>query len=273
MAYRGLFDMGEAATAAVDWLSMAHNGHPAAAIDPETLFDFQEVRPEVRIGANGTREIHWPANNVVYAKTKDDNRDLVLLSGVEPHLRWRSFGHAIKSIVDHTGSELVVTVGSSLAMVPHTRAFPVKASAGDAELATTLNVPPPSYEGPTGLVGSLHHQLGELGVPTLSLRVEIPHYVPGPPSPKATAALLAHLDHLCGIPTGHARMADEIRDWEIRVHRALVDDKDVAEYVEELEAQADAEPSVSFTDHDITAEIETFLDSRRGESEPGTDNE
>lgn len=251
--------MGEAATSAVNWLSMTHNGRPVAAIDPETLFDFQEVRPEVRLGANGSREIHWPANNAVFARTGEGAHDLVLLSGVEPNLRWRSFGDAIKSIIDHTGAELVVTLGSSLAMVPHTRAFPVTASAGDAELAERLGVSRPSYVGPTGLVGALHDQLGGHGIPMLSLRVDIPHYVPGSPSPKATAALLANLEQLCRIPTAHAGLADEIREWEVRVNRAMADDDEVREYVEELEEQTDANPSVSFVGGDITIEIEDFL--------------
>lgn len=263
MAFRGFFDMGEAATSAVNWLSMAHNGHPAAAIDPEELFDFQEVRPEVRVGVSGKREIHWPTNNAVYACTDDGLHDLVLLSGVEPNLRWRSFGQAIKTIVDHTGAELLVTLGSSLSMVPHTRAFPVTASAGDAALAHSFGVSRPSYVGPTGLVGSLHHQLGSQGVPMLSVRVDIPHYVPGSPSPKATAALLANLEQLCGIPTAHAGLADEIREWEVRVHRAMADDDEVREYVEELEEQTDANPSITFDGGDITIEIEDFLLGRR----------
>ena len=175
VAFKGLFDMGEAATGAVDWLSMTHNGSPAAAIDPETLFDFQEVRPHVRLGVNGAREILWPANNVVWAKTAGDARDLVLLSGTEPNLRWRSFGETLLELIDVTGTELVVTLGSALGMVPHTRSFPVTASTGDSDLASALGIGKPTYEGPTGLVGSLHQDLHDRAIPTMSLRVSVPH--------------------------------------------------------------------------------------------------
>ncbi len=261
VAFRGLFDMGEAATSAVDWLSMTHAGHPAAYIDPETLFDFQETRPEVRIGADGAREIIWPANNAVWAKTPDGCRDLVLLSGVEPNLRWRSFGETLAEIIDRTGCELVVTLGSTLAMAPHTRAFPVKASTVDPDLATRLGVAQPTYEGPTGLIGSLHQQLAG-GPPMLSLRVSIPHYVPGAPSPKATAALLFHLERLTGIATEHASMADEIRDWERRVHQALADDEDVRAYVEQLETDVDAQPVVDLSVDGLDDATEAFLRER-----------
>ncbi len=267
IAFKGLFDMGEAATGAVDWLSMTHSGQPGAMIDPETLFDFQEVRPEVRLGVNGAREILWPANNVVWAKTEPDARDLVLLSGVEPNLRWRSFSDTLRELVDITGTELVVTLGSSLGMVPHTRSFPVAASTGDAELAERLGVGKPTYEGPTGLVGSLQHELTLHNIPSMSLRVSVPHYVPGSPSPKATAALLANLEQICGVHTDHAGLADEIRDWEARVHQALVDDEDVKAYVADLEQSADSEPEMIFDsgDGDMAAEIESFLRNRADE--------
>ncbi len=263
LAFKGLFDMGEAATAAVDWLSMTHEGRPAAAIDPEMLFDFQETRPQVSIGVGGKREIHWPTNNVLWARTPEGHRDLVLLSGVEPNFRWRSFGECLGEVIAHTGSELVITLGSTLAMTPHTRHFPVKASSGDEELASRLGISRPSYEGPTGLVGSLHEQLGSGSTPLLSLRVSVPHYVPGPPSPKATAALLATLEQLLRIPTDHAGLADDIREWESRVHRALSDDDEVRAYVEELEATADSQPDVLYRSGDLADEIEAFLRDQR----------
>lgn len=266
MAFKGLFDMGEAATAAVDWLSMIHKGQPGAIIDPETLFDFQEVRPHIRLGVNGTREVVWPANNIVWAKTPDGVRDLVLLSGIEPNLRWRSFSETLRELIEVTGSELVVTLGSLLGMVPHTRAFPVAASTSNAELAERLNVGKPTYEGPTGLVGSLHQEFAQNSIPCVSLRVTIPHYVPGNPSPKATAALLARFESLCTVKTDHASLADDIRDWESRVHQALDDDDDVKAYVADLEEQADSQPTLAFDDPgDMAKEIEAFLRNRSDE--------
>jgi len=266
MAFKGLFDTGEAATGAIDWLSMVHESKPGAVIDPETLFDFQQTRPRVRVGVNGAREIVWPSNNIVWAKTEPGERDLVLLAGVEPNLRWRSFGESIRELIEATGTELVVTLGAILGTVPHTRSLPVTASTGDAELATRLGIGRPTYEGPTGLVGSLHDNLGGAGIPCISLRVTVPHYVPGAPSPKATAALLAHLERICGIHTEHAGLAHDIRDWESLVHQALVTDDEVRAYVESLENDADDEPTMLFDDEsDVAAEIEGFLRMREEE--------
>ncbi len=260
VAFRGLFDIGEAATAAVEWMSMTHQGHPAATIDPETLFDFQETRPEIRVGANGAREIHWPSNNLLWAQTDGRDRDLVLLSGHEPHLRWRSFGETIIELIKQTGVELVVTLGATLGTTPHTRSFPVTASTGNSELASRLGLAMPTYEGPTGLIGSLHEALADSVSAMISLRVSVPHYIPGPPSPKATAALLARLESLTGMSTEHANLADEIRDWESRVHLAIDDDDEVKAYVAQLEQQFDEQPRLDEADAStLTDEIETFL--------------
>jgi len=185
------------------------------------------------------------------------------LSGVEPNFRWRSFGECLEDVIGHTGAELVITLGSTLAMTPHTRQFPVKASSGDHDLASRLGISRPSYEGPTGLVGSLHDQLGAGPTPLLSLRVSVPHYVPGPPSPKATAALLATVEQLLRIPTDHAGLADDIRDWESRVHSALSDDDEVRAYVEQLESTADSQPDVMYSSGDLADEIEAFLRDQR----------
>ena len=266
MAFKGLFDMGEAATSAVDWLSMTHNGKPLASIDPELLFDFQETRPHVRLGANGNREIHWPTNNILFAKTPEGSSDLVLLSGVEPNLRWRSFCQTLTEIMDSANVSKVITLGAALAMVPHTRSFPVTASTRDEALAAELEIGAPTYEGPTGLIGTLHQELQGSSLPVLSLRVNVPHYVPGSPSPKATSALLAHVETLCGIPTDHVGLADEIRDWESQVHQALADDDDVRSYVADLEKKSDEDPSIIFDVGDMAAEVESFL---RGQQEEG----
>ena len=263
LAFKGLFDIGAAATGAVDWLSITHQGQPAASIDPELLFDFQETRPEIRLGRSGNREIHWPSNNAVWAKTETGVPDLVLLSGVEPNLRWRSFSSVIADLCEHTNTALVVTLGASLAVVPHSRRLPVKASTGDPELAERLGVAKPSYEGPTGLIGSLHQFLGDAGVPVMSLTVSVPHYVPSSPSPKATAALLANFERLVKIPTGHAGMADDIRDWESRVHQAIEEDEEVRSYVADLEEQSDDEPQILLDTSDVATEIEHFLRERR----------
>lgn len=265
VAFKGLFDMGAAATGAVDWLSMTHGGKPAASIDPELLFDFQETRPEIRLGRTGNREILWPTNNAVWAKTDDGTPDLVLLSGVEPNLRWRSFSETLRQLIVITGASTVVSMGASLAMVPHTRSFPVKASTGNRELSDRLGIAKPSYEGPTGLIGSLHQHLEEHGIAAMSLGVAVPHYVPSAPSPKATAALLAVFERYLDIPTGHAGLADEIRDWESRVHRALEDDEDVRAYVTDLERRNDDAPEVVVNPGDMSIEIEDFLRGRPGD--------
>ena len=205
VALEGLFDAAMAATSATQHIVEASDAATVIArIDPETFFDFQQRRPEVFIDEDGTRRLSWPDNIVHHVPTHGPH-DLLLLSGVEPHLRWRTFTQAIEHIAMVTEAEMVVTLGAMVGMAPHTRPLGVVGSATDAELAERLGLGRPSYQGPTGVVGVLHDRLDAANIPVISLRVSIPHYVPSPPNPEATRSLLRRLELITGVATAHQK--------------------------------------------------------------------
>ena len=265
-AFQGLFDVGGAATGALEWLSENNDCSRVAHVDPEEFFNFTEQRPLVRL-RDGERIIEWPTNDVHVLRSPKAEHDLMLVVGVEPHLRWRSFADAIAEIVDSAGVTLVVTVGAQIADIPHTRPFTVTGSTSDAGLAKAWGLNSPSYEGPTGVVGVLHERFEQLGVPAVSLRAAVPHYVPGAPNPKGARALLERLERVTGLPTAWSELDEAAADWERRVNEAMQSDDDVVAYVRRLEARADAkaEQSVPSPD-DLGAEFERFL---RRQSESG----
>ena len=181
-AWDGWFDVGGAATGAVT----ARGGDDAVRvghIDADEFFDFHERRPQVRVGPEGRRIVEWPPNEVSCLAVPGRDRDLVLIEGVEPHLRWRTFVDAVVEVVRRFDVRLVVTLGAMVAEVPHTRPPTITGSTTDAELAELLRLGRPSYQGPTGVVGVLHERLDELGIPAVSLRASVPHYVSGSPNP------------------------------------------------------------------------------------------
>jgi hypothetical protein len=263
LAFRGLFDAANAATAAVEWLAQRKGAHLLARIDPEGFFDFQQQRPLVQIDEDGRREILWPYNDFV-GSASDGPRDLVVCAGYEPHLRWRTFAAYVLDVVRRCDAEMVVTLGSMVGLVPHTRPLPVTGSAANPELARRLGLGSPSYEGPTGVVGTLHDLLDDAGIPVVSLRVAIPHYVPAPPNPKATATLLQRLEQVTGIPTGHEQMVIDGRDWQEQVSVVAADDPQVVGYVRRLEEQYDEEEPIP-SGEDLAAELEAFLREQRGD--------
>ena len=269
VAFEGLFDAAEAATSALDWIRQRTDSTAVAMIDPEKFFNFQEARPTVRLDTDGERVIDWPTTEV-YSVVTDAARDLVVMTGVEPHLRWSSFSDHVLEVARRAGCEMVVTVGAFIGMVPHTRPFSVTGSAVHPDLARRLNLSQPSYEGPTGVVGVINSRLERSNVPVISLRVEVPHYVPGPPNPKATQALLRRLEQTTGVTTGYEELDTEVAEWMTRVDQAVSSDDESREYVKRLERQVDSDEELLPTGDDLAAELEAFLrDQPVSDDDPG----
>lgn len=259
VALEGWFDVAQAATEAVRHLGRRYDATEVASIDAEDYFDFTARRPDVRL-VGGDRVIVWPANDCLGAPTDGIGRDLLLLAGIEPHLRWRSFCGDLVEIIRATGTELVITVGALADAVPHTRPAMVRGSSTNSDLADRLGLDRPSYQGPTGLIGVLHDRLDREDIPVISLRVAVPHYVANAQNPRASQALLLHLERVTGIRTGHADLDERITEWAQQVDRAVAEDSEVAAYVRRLEAQADARLPLDLpSGDDLAAEVERFL--------------
>lgn len=270
VAFEGVFDAAESATSALRWIAERSDTQKMAEIDPEVYFNFQEARPMARIADDGNRVIDWPATKVEAVRT-DSGRDLVVMTGVEPHLRWNSFADQVVEVARRSGCEMVVTVGAMVAMVPHTRPFAVIGSAIHPELAARLNLSKPSYQGPTSLIGVLNAHLERANIPVISLRVSVPHYVPGPPNPKATRALLRRLQQTTGVPTDYEELDAEVSEWSSQVDRAVASDDESQQYVERLERQVDSDEEMLPSGDDLAAELEAFLRDERRADEDGDD--
>jgi proteasome assembly chaperone (PAC2) family protein len=275
-AFRGWNDGGQGASLAAGYLAKAWDARRFAEIDPEGFFDFQATRPHVRLEEGFTRRIDWPETVFFHARPHRLDRDAVLLLGVEPNLRWRTFSGLIVDFAKELGVELVVTLGALLADVPHTRPTPVTGSATDPDLIERLGLQASRYEGPTGIVGVLHDACKRDGIQSASLWAAVPHYVSLAPSPKAAAALCERLATLLGaeIDTGEL---DEAADAYVRqVSEAIAADEETASYVEDLERRADEiDESDLPSGETLAAELSRFLKEREeGEGdEPGPSSE
>ncbi|MFN0092567.1 MAG: PAC2 family protein [Acidimicrobiales bacterium] len=266
VAFEGWFDAGEAATGAVRWVSQNYNAELAARIDPEPYYNFQQARPRVRFDSKGERVIEWPSNDCSAVHLEGQSHDLAMIAGVEPHLRWRAFAADLIELARGFSAEMVVTLGSLIDRVPHTRQPPVKGSSTNDELAHRLGLDRPTYQGPTGIVGVLHDALDKESLPVISLRVAIPHYVSGTPNPKATKALLAYFEQVTGVTTHHAKLDHAAVEWERRVDEAVASDDDVQSYVRRVEEEVDRQAEQEIPSGDaLAAEFEKFLREQRGE--------
>jgi proteasome assembly chaperone (PAC2) family protein len=260
VALRGWFDVSGVATGALEWAIQDRSVTIVASIDPDPFFDFTQERPETVIDEDGERHIRWPENDFLIARFPEGSRDLVMLSGVEPHLHWGVFADCIVECAKQLGCEVVVTVGAAAEGVPHTRSPHVVGSSSNHSLARRLGLSRPQYQGPTGVVGVIQERLDREGIAGVSLRVGVPHYLANAQHPKSSAALLRHLEHVLGIPTSHGEMYEEIQRWE-ELHDAAVEgDDQTVSYLTMLEDEYDRRTEAELPSADALAEeFEQFL--------------
>jgi proteasome assembly chaperone (PAC2) family protein len=261
--FEGWNDAANAASDAAGWLTRRFAAAKMASMDPEEHFDFQSARPTVELVDGVTRHLSWPAND--FFAVPVETRDLVVLRGVEPNLRWPTFCREVLDVVGETGCEMVVTLGALLADVPHTRPIRVTGATSDPELMTSLGLQRSRYEGPTGIVGVLHDAARAAGVTSASLWAPVPHYVSSPPNPAATRALLDRLGRLLGTPFELGELDEQSRAWRTRVDEVVADDSDVRAYVGQLEERYDTEADVP-SGETLAAEVEQFLRNQRDDS-------
>lgn len=242
-AFTGWNDAGDAATDAIELLANQYGAEQVGYIDPEEHIDFQALRPTVVISDGVTREIRWPGTRILAARVPDAARDLVLVLGPEPHLKWRDYCDAVLEVVGELGCELAVTLGSLLADASHHRPVRITGSTTEPALMTRLGMSRSRYEGPTGIVGVLHDVLRSSGVPSASLWAPVPHYVASPPNPPGQLALLEGLAALAEVPIGLGELRVQAAAWRARIDAFVADDDDLSQYVARLDAQAEDEPA------------------------------
>jgi predicted ATP-grasp superfamily ATP-dependent carboligase len=266
-AFEGWNDAGEAASGVISHLSLAWQATPVGAIDPEDYYDFQVTRPVTEVAEGRTERLIWPTTRLLMAKQDASERDLVLVHGIEPNMRWRGFCSELVTSFSALGAELVVLLGALLADSPHTRPVPVAAAASDPALAADLRAEPVDYKGPTGIVGVLQHACVDVGIPAVSLWASVPHYVAQPPCPKATLALIRGVEDVLDVSLPLADLPQEARAWEHGVDELAEQDTEVAEYVRTLEEAKDATDLPEASGDAIAREFERYLRRRR---DPGS---
>ncbi|WP_432547265.1 PAC2 family protein [Kineococcus sp. SYSU DK004] len=261
-AFEGWNDAGEAASQAVAHLHEVWGAEDLLELDPEEYHDFQVNRPMVDYDEDGRRRLTWPTTKVSYARLPDASRDVLLVRGIEPSMRWRTYSQELVRAARDNGASLVLTLGALLADVPHTRPLPVTSSSDDDELVESLGVEPSRYEGPTGIVGVVQDAVARAGIPSVSLWAAVPHYVGQPPSPKGTLALLHRVEEVLDISVPLGDLPEDARAWERGVDELAGEDAEIAEYVQQLEEAKDTAELPEASGEAIAREFERYLRRR-----------
>src|SRR5436189_970711 len=264
-AFAGWNDAASAASAALEAVAASLDSEVVGRIDPEEFYDFQVNRPTIRLVEGQTREIDWPANTLLAAEVPSAERDLALLSGMEPNVRWRTFAESIVEAAKRLEVQMVITLGALIADVAHTRPVPITGLASNSELVERLGLSRSTYEGPTGIVGVLHDACRRQDLVSASLWAAVPHYVAAVPNPKAALALLRRLEGLTGIAVEASELEDATSRFDEQVDSAVAANPEIEELVRNLEASQEEElelgENVPSAD-DIAKEFQRFLRQR-----------
>ena len=267
-AFEGWNDAADSSTAAVEHLEQVWTARPVTAMDPEDFYDFQVNRPIVSLAEGETRNIEWPTTRFSVATPPGTERDVLLIRGIEPSMRWRTFCGEILELCHSLEVNRIVLLGALLADVPYTRPLPISGSAASREAAERFNLTPTRYDGPTGIVGVLHEACIRAELDALSFWVHVPHYANNPPCPKATLALLHRVEDVLDLPVPMMDLAEESAEWEERLRAAAEQDAELAEYVRELEERVGDEGMQPLSGDEIAQEFEKYLRRRGGSTGP-----
>jgi proteasome assembly chaperone (PAC2) family protein len=268
-AFEGWNDAGDAATGAIEYLELTWDAQPLAALDPDEYYDFQVNRPTVSLVDGVTRRISWPTTRLSVCRPTGADFDLVLVRGIEPNMRWRSFCDELLEIVRELGVRTVVTLGALLSDSPHTRPTPVTGTSYDADSATRYGLERSRYEGPTGIVGVLQDACVNAGIPAISFWAAVPHYVAQPPNPKATIALLHRVEEVLDIAVPLGELPAQADEWQKLVDEMAEEDEDVQEYIRNLEERDDSGELRETSGDVIAKEFERYLRRRDKGGPPG----
>ncbi|MFP5021271.1 PAC2 family protein [Pseudonocardia phyllosphaerae] len=270
-SFEGWNDAGEAASTALEHLELSWDAEPLTSIDPEEYYDFQVTRPHVKLAGGVTRNIEWQTTRLSWATLPGTDRHVVLVNGIEPNLRWRSFCAELVGHAERLGVTKVITLGALLTEVPHTRPTPVNGTAWDAESLKEMGIEPSNYEGPTGIVAVFQQACVQAGIPALSYWAEVPHYVSQAQVPKAAVALLHRIEEALDVEVPLGSLPEKAEEWERTVSEMADADDEVREYVRQLEEQAsetEAEETAAelrdTSGDTIAADFERYLRRRGG---------
>ena len=258
-AFEGWNDAAESATSAITHLLTIWSHQQIAVVDSEEYYDFQVNRPQIKIDESNIREIIWPGTIVYAVSAPALANDFLIVRGVEPSMRWKSFISDLLDLADDYEVSVIISIGALLADAPHSRPFNVTISGAHPEVSERFGLEISKYEGPTGIIGVLQDGAFRRGIDAISLWAAVPHYVATPPCPKAALALINALEDFLEVSLPQGDLPERAKLWEAQVDQMAADDAEVGDYVRQLESSKDSAELPEISGESIAREVERFL--------------
>ena len=254
LAFAGWNDAGGASTWAIRSLIEKTIATEILTFDSEEFYDFSRERPTVQLDGE-SRFLSWPKNTI----SLSNDGSLLFMEGVEPQLNWQTFTQNILAEAKKYNVSMIVTLGSLLAEVPHSRPVLIHGVSENTEINRTYGLQTSSYEGPTGIIGVINQLSTDAGIPNMSFWATVPNYVAGAESPKAALALIERLKTTLNLSLNTTDLEIASSAYERQINQIIEGDEDTSKYVDELEDSYDAGDYEVASPEDFVKDVENFL--------------
>lgn len=241
-AFGGWNDASEAATATIKFLIDKWKPEKFAEIDSEDFFDYTETRPTVKLVEGIQRTIVWPSNVFYAYKNAEFTRDVILVQGFEPQLKWKTFTQTFLQVCKRFSASEVVFLGALLAEVPHSIDVPISGTSSEKDVMERLremDVRGSRYEGPTGILGVLQEACHSAHIPAASFWAAVPHYLAATPNIKVTAALLTYINTFLSFGLDLGGIQSEALHFDEQISQLVARNPEASAYVKRLEQQVE----------------------------------
>ena len=254
LAFAGWNDAGGASTWAIRSLIEKTIATEILTFDSEEFYDFSRERPTVQLDGE-SRFLSWPKNTI----SLSNDGSLLFMEGVEPQLNWQTFTQNILAEAKKYNVSMLITLGSLLAEVPHSRPVLIHGVSENTEINRTYGLQTSSYEGPTGIIGVINQLSTDAGIPNMSFWATVPNYVAGAESPKAALALIERLKTTLNLSLNTTDLEIASSAYERQINQIIEGDEDTSKYVDELEDSYDAGDYEVASPEDFVKDVENFL--------------
>ena len=254
IAFAGWNDAGGASTWAIRSLLEKTIATEILTFDSEDYYDFSRERPTVHLDGE-SRFLSWPKNTI----SLSDDGSLLLMEGVEPQLNWKTFTQSILDEAQNHNVSMIITLGSLLAEVPHSRPVLIHGVSENTEINKSYGLQTSSYEGPTGIIGVINQLSTDAGIPNMSFWATVPNYVAGAESPKAALALIEKLKTTLNLSLNTTDLEIASSAYERQINQIIEGDPDTSKYVDEPEDNYDAGDYEVASPEDFVKDVENFL--------------
>jgi proteasome assembly chaperone (PAC2) family protein len=262
LAFEGWSDAGNTATGCIENISCTYDVEPFAELDSDSFYNYQMRRPIVEVKDFGEREFHWPQTSFYSIEDYKLKKDLILVFGEEPSMRWKEYAKNIKDVLVELGVKRAITLGAFFGQVAHTLPVPIFGVSTDPTFHSRYNILNPNYSGPTGITSVVGQTLSESEIETTGLWAAVPHYLSSGGYPKGMSALMNKTSEILKIDIDDSGIQTEGQQFEVKINKAMENSQDLAEYVSRLE-ESEVSLENNFSEDNLVQQIEDFLNEER----------